>query len=382
MSYYESVDEIGFNITDYADRLRRYDVEWKVVTMISQKTGENKPITIYDIAKEAGVSPSTVSRVLTNSANVRSEKRDKVLALIEKYNFKPNALAKGLADTKTRTIGVLAADIRNPYYASLYVAIEKAARETEYTVVLVNSLGDTDTERELLGKLLEQRVDAIIQLGGRADDLVSNEKYVELINQVMSTTPVIVTGKLDGTRCNTVRLDSMQAMELLMEHLLELGHEKIALIGGRRDVLATFEKIQRYKQILSFKKIEFDPELIAEDTGYDFESGYQAMKEMLIAGKKPTAVIAINDFSAMGIMKALEENGLNIPEDVSVVSYDNTYMAEMAMPPLTSVDYNYNEYGKKLIDTAVGVIEGKKINKMRMVNPTLVVRGSSGPVKM
>lgn len=347
--------------------------------MLPQRNNENKAITIYDIAKEAGVSPSTVSRVLTNSANVRSEKKEKVQALIEKYNFKPNALAKGLADTKTRTIGVLAADIRNPYYAALFVSIEKAARETEYTVLLCNSLGVTDTEKELLGKLQEQRVDAIIQLGGRVDDLVSNEEYVELINQVMATTPVVVTGKLDGTRCNVVRIDSMQAMELLMEHLISLGHRKIALIGGSKHVLATFEKLQRYKQILKEQLIEFDAELVAEDTGYDFESGYLAMNEMLDKGVRPTAVIAINDFSAMGIMKSLFEHNMKVPQDISLVSYDNTYMAEMAIPRLTSIDYNYDEFGKKLVDTAVSLIEKKKTGRVRMVNPTLVVRESSGP---
>lgn len=347
--------------------------------MLPQRNNENKTITIYDIAKEAGVSPSTVSRVLTNSANVRSEKKEKVQALIEKYNFKPNALAKGLADTKTRTIGVLAADIRNPYYAALFVSIEKAARETEYTVLLCNSLGVTDTEKELLGKLQEQRVDAIIQLGGRVDDLVSNEEYVELINQVMATTPVVVTGKLDGTRCNVVRIDSMQAMELLMEHLISLGHRKIALIGGSKHVLATFEKLQRYKQILKEQLIEFDAELVAEDTGYDFESGYLAMNEMLDNGVRPTAVIAINDFSAMGIMKSLFEHNMKVPQDISLVSYDNTYMAEMAIPRLTSIDYNYDEFGKKLVDTAVSLIEKKKTGRVRMVNPTLVVRESSGP---
>lgn len=346
--------------------------------MLPQRNNENKTITIYDIAREAGVSPSTVSRVLTNSANVRSEKKEKVQALIEKYNFKPNALAKGLADTKTRTIGVLAADIRNPYYAALFVAIEKAARETEYTVLLCNSLGVTDTEKELLGKLQEQRVDAIIQLGGRVDDLVSNEEYVELINQVMATTPVVVTGKLDGTRCNVVRIDSMQAMELLMEHLISLGHRKIALIGGSKHVLATFEKLQRYKQILKEQLIEFDAELVAEDTGYDFESGYLAMNEMLDKGVRPTAVIAINDFSAMGIMKSLFEHNMKVPQDISLVSYDNTYMAEMTIPRLTSIDYNYDEFGKKLVDTAVSLIEKKKTGKVRMVNPTLVVRESSG----
>lgn len=349
--------------------------------MQPQKINENKTITIYDIAKEAGVSASTVSRVLTNSANVRSEKKEKVLALIKKYNFKPNMLARGLADTKTRTIGVLAADIRNPYYASLFVACEKAARALDYTVILCNSLGETDKEVELLGKLQEQRVDAIIQLGGRVDDLASNVEYVELMNQIMAKTPVVVTGKLDGTRCYVVRIDAMKAMELLMNHLLELGHERIALIGGRRDVLSTFEKHQRYKQILKENMIEFDPELVAADGGYNFESGYQQMNEMLDKGVRLTAVIAINDFSAMGVMRSINEHGLRIPEDISVVSYDNTYMAEMAMPKLTSIDYNYEEYGRKLLDTATAMIEGRKAGQLRMVTPTLVVRGSSGPAQ-
>lgn len=345
-----------------------------------QKNGENKAITIYDIAKEAGVSASTVSRVLTNSANVRPEKKEKIQAIIDKYNFKPNALAKGLADTKTRTIGVLAADIRNPYYASLFVACEKAAREAGYTVVLYNSLGQLETEKELLEKLREQRVDAIIQLGGRVDDLVSNEEYVELINQVMVSIPVIVTGKLDGTRCSTVRIDAMMAMELLMEHLLSLGHTKIALIGGRRDVFTTFEKHQKYKLLLKENLIEYREELVDEDSGYDFESGYRQMNKMLEKGVRPTAIIAINDFSAIGIMKSLQEHNIRVPEDISVVSYDNTYMAEMITPRLTSVDYNYDEFGRKLIDTAISQINGSRGGKVRMVTPTLVVRESSSVV--
>lgn len=345
-----------------------------------QKGSESRAITIYDIAKEAGVSPATVSRVLTNSANVKQEKREKVERLIAKYNFKPNALAKGLANTRTKTIGVLAADVRNPYYASLFVACEQAAREAGHTVVLYNSLGKTENEVELLGKLVEQKVDAIIQLGGRVDDLVSNIEYVEIVNQIMSTIPVIVTGKLDGTRCHAVRIDSMKAMELLMEHLLDLGHEKIALLGGRKDVLATFEKYQMYKQILRENQIAFDPELTADDGGYTFETGYQQMNEMLAKRTDMTAVIAINDFTAMGVMKSLNEHKIRIPQDISVVSYDNTYMAQMAVPSLTSIDYNYEEYGRKLIDTSIAMIEGRKKDTLRMVTPSLIVRESSGQV--
>jgi LacI family transcriptional regulator len=346
-----------------------------------QKGIENRAITIYDIAKEAGVSPATVSRVLTNNANVRSEKRNRVLALVEKYNFKPNALAKGLADTKTRTIGVLAADIRNPYYASLFVACEQAARAMGYTVILCNSLGEMENEVELLQNMKEQKVDAIIQLGGRVDDLVSNVEYVEIVNQVMSTTPVIVTGKLDGTMCHSVRIDSMKAMDILMNHLLELGHTRIALIGGRQDVLATFEKYQKYKLILKEHNIDYDESLVSNDGGYDFETGYTKMNEMLDKKVVPTAVIAINDFSAIGVMKSIAEHGYKIPEDISVVSYDNTYMAQMVTPKLTSIDYNYDEFGRKLIDTAVKLVEGNKNDMLIMVTPTLVVRESSGKAR-
>lgn len=340
---------------------------------------DKSAITIYDIAKEAGVSAATVSRVLTNSANVSSEKKEKIQELIEKYNFKPNVMARGLADTKTRTIGILSADIRNPYYASMFVACEQAAREAGYTAILCNFLGDRETEKRLLLSLQEQKVDAIIQFGGRVDDLVSQEDYVELVNRIMETTPVVVTGKLDGTMCHSVRIDSMQAMELLMEYLLGLGHRQIALVGGRRDVLATFEKYQRYKQLLEKNHIAFDPRLVTDGGSYDYETAYREMAQMLDDGVEMTAVIAINDFSAMGIMNCLTQRGYRIPEDISVVSYDNTYMAEMGVPPLTSIDYNYEEYGRKLIDTATALIEGRKVGRLRMVTPTLVERQSSGP---
>ena len=172
----------------------------------------------------------------------------------------------------------------------------------------------------------------------------------------------------------------MKAMELLMEHLLDLGHEKIALLGGRKDVLATFEKYQMYKQILRENQIAFDPELTADDGGYTFETGYQQMNEMLAKHTDMTAVIAINDFTAMGVMKSLNEHKIRIPQDISVVSYDNTYMAQMAVPSLTSIDYNYEEYGRKLIDTSIAMIEGRKKDTLRMVTPSLIVRESSGPV--
>lgn len=347
--------------------------------MNAPRVNESKAITIYDIAKEAGVSPSTVSRVLTNNANVRPEKKERVQMIIDKYNFKPNALARGLADTKSKVIGLLVADVRNPYYAALYVACETAAREAGYSLLSSNSLSEMEEEELLIGKLQEQKVDAIIQAGGSVDDLSTNLEYSEFINQIMATTPVIVTGKLDGTQCHMVQIDHMQVMDLLMNHLLELNHRRIALVGGAMHVSSTFMKVQRYKQILQKNMIKLDPELLMVEGGYSTETGYELMNEMLDRGTRPSAVIAINDYSAAGIVRSIVEHGYRIPQDISVVSQDNTFLTQIVAPNLTSVDYDYDAYGKKLIETAIAVIEGKKVGMLRTVTPKLVIRDSSGP---
>lgn len=345
--------------------------------MRSPKDGKNREITIYDIAAEAGVSASTVSRVLTNKVKVSDDKKAKVLALVKKYNFKPNTFARGLSDTKSRTIGILMADIRNPYYASMFIACEQAARKENYSVILYNFLGDMKLEEELLGRLQEQRVDAIILLGGHEDELNTDVEYVEMINSVMSVIPVVITGKLDGTQCSMIRIDNMKSMDLLMNHLLPAGHKKIAVIGGRMDVLSTFEKVLRYKQILRSNGIDFDQDFVGQNGAYDIHSGYAQMNALFEKGKIPTAVIAINDFAALGIIRSIHEHGLNIPDDISIVSYDNTYISEASIPALTSIDYNYEKYGHLLVKKAIALINGVSGEKLQIVEPALIVRESS-----
>lgn len=340
-----------------------------------QKPMENKAITIYDIAKEAGVSPATVSRVLTNNANVRREKKEKIQYLIDKYNFKPNALARGLADTKSRVLGIIAADIRNPYYADMFLSCEKAAQAAGYTVLLCNSLGITEQEIRLLEMLKAQKVDAIIQLGGGVDDRISNADYVERVNQITNTIPMVITGKLDGTRCYQVEIDSMKAADLLMEYLIKLGHRRIALVGGNLEVTSTYEKYQQYKKVLQKYRIDLNKEYIVEGN-YDYQSGYVGMSKLIRHENMPTAVIAINDFSAAGVVRCIMDHNYRIPEDISVVSYDNTFIAELQIPKLTSIDYDYETFGKQLVDTAISAIEEKEVSVLQRIDPTLVIRES------
>lgn len=348
--------------------------------MENRKTNENRAITIYDIAREAEVSVSTVSRVLTNSANVKQEKREKIQALIDKYNFKPNAMAKGLSYTKRNIIGIIAADVRNVYYANVFVSCEMAAREAGYTVLLCNSFGEKANEKELLEMLYEERVGCIIQLGGMVDDLVSDMEYVEKVNMIINNIPMVVTGKLDGTMCYQVQIDAMKAVDLIMEHLIDLGHKSIALVGGRLDVQSTFEKLQRYKQVLKNYRLDYHEEYI-KTGGYDYETGYEKTNELLKFPKPPTAIIAINDYAAAGIMRSIAEHGLRVPEDISVVSYDNTDVTKILTPRLTSIDYDYEKYGKTLVETALAAIEMKPIPRIQLLTPRLVIRESTTTVK-
>ncbi len=338
-----------------------------------------KSITIYDIAEEAGVSASTVSRVLNGSASVRKEKREKIQQIIEKYNFKPNALAKGLSDTATKNIGIMVADVRNPYYSELFVACEKAAEKNGYSVALVNFHSSNERELTQLDNLARQRADAIIQMGGRVDDLITDDAYAEQIRRISASIPVVITGKLDKTSVHSVVIDESHGMDLVMDHLISLGHTKIALVGGEMRVVSTYKKYQSYQESLQKHGIVEKGEYVV-NSGYDPESGYEAANKVLSLKDRPTAIITINDFAASGALRSITEHGLRIPEDISIASFDNTYIANLTVPKLTSIDYNYKEYGKKLVDTAIKVANGQDIDFVQMVEPRLVIRESTGPV--
>lgn len=339
---------------------------------------DRESVSIYTIAKEAGVSPATVSRVLTGKAKVSKEKGDKVRELIEKYEFTPNALARGLSNIETKMIGIMVSDIRNPFYATLVVECERAANEKGYMTMLCNSLGSNELEYSYLEKLASQRVDAIIQVGGKVDELVSDEAYVETINKIANKTPVLITGKLDGADCYQVNIDEGQAMEILLEYLIENGHREIALMGGRSNVKSTQDKRFRYRQILRKYGLAVVDDYIVTGNTYDIEGGHEAMKQFLRKDiPLPSAIVAINDFTAIGIMRCLREEGLRIPQDVGVASFDNTYVAEVGMPSLTSVGYDYRQFGERLIDTAIAAIHKEEPPRVQLVKSRLYIREST-----
>jgi DNA-binding LacI/PurR family transcriptional regulator len=338
-------------------------------------------ITIYDIAREAGVSPSTVSRVLTNKTCVSEKKRQIVNNIIKKHNYRPSAAARSLS-IGTRVIGLMVADIRNPYYAAMTIECEKAANEQGYTVLLCNMLGDHALEDDHLEKFYAQRVEAIIQLGRWTDDLVSDPAYVEHIRRISRTIPFITTGKLDGVECFSVTFNHAHAMKIVMDYLISLGHREIAFIGGEQSVQSTYIKLNQYIESLETHKLKFRKDFFQEGW-YNDSVGYSSLERLLNAKIRPTAVIAINDVCAIGAINAAQDHGFSVPGDVSVAGFDNTFLATLIRPSLTTVDCNYPLFGKTLIDIAIQAARKKTPPHEVFIEPQLIIREScSYPAKL
>lgn len=341
---------------------------------------EKETISIYRIAKEAGVSPATVSRILTGSARVSQEKQEQVRRVIEKYNFHPNALARSLRYVEKKLIGLLISDIRNPFYSMLAAECEAAAYRRGYLLMVCNSLGDNSAEPGYLDKLYDQRVDAVIQIGGKTDERTSDPAYVKQVNRMAQHMPFVTTGCLEGTDCRRICIDEERSMTLAMEYLHENGHERILFAGGSEAVRPTAEKRGIYRKCLEKYKIPVREEYILEG-GYDVEDGERMMAAFLESGcGLPTAVLAVNDFAAVGVTHVFRAKGIRIPQDISVVSFDNTFVAETCAPPLTSVGCDYRSFGELLIETAVQAAHGQKTPGTRQILPALTVRESSGRV--
>lgn len=353
-----------------AGRLRHVPGEEETVMAKSE-------LNIYTIAKEAGVSPSTVSRVMTQNARVSEEKRQRVEEVIRKYDYRPNALAQGLASPKTKVIGLLSADLMNPYYAALLTKCEEEIHKRGYYPMIFSPMNSYELEVRYLQKMFDMRVDAIIMMGGKSDQLVTDPEYADLINRLAESVPVITTGKVEGARCWQVCIDEMSGVDLAMEHLFSLGHRHIAMIGGHDRSKSTYDKRMRYKSILRSHGITFRERYVPE-SDYDIEGGYECMNRLFETNRTmPTAVMAINDFSAVGVMRSVKEHGLGIPEDMAIVSFDNTFIVDTVMPRLTSVSYDYDSFGKTLVDTAVRLIQAEQVPMIQQIASRLVIRNST-----
>lgn len=333
-------------------------------------------VTIYHIAKEAKVSPATVSRVLTGSANVREPAKSRVLELINKYNFKPNVMAQSLYLKQSKMLGIILPDIDHPFYSMIVKELERQALEKGYTCLLCNSMQNFSIEQAYLDNLISRQVDGIVFLGGRINQTQPTEELrTGMIDALRHVPIVFVNGKMDGVDAHTIRTDEASGVRRLLDMLDHHGHQTIGLLGGEVGVSSTDEKISVFRETMKEKRLTFKEEWI-HSSGYSIEAGEQDAMHLIHLDDRPTAVLCINDFVAIGAIKMFRKFGLKVPGDISVTGFDDTYLAEHFPPGVTSVNHNYQKLAKKTIETLVGLIAQEEQEKETVIPTYVTVRNS------
>jgi LacI family transcriptional regulator len=331
-------------------------------------TTPDSPPTLEMVAKEAGVSIATVSRIINGTAKVSAERKGAVDAAIAKLNFRPNAAARGLALGKSNTIGVITQAIDSPFYGEGLRGIEDYLQQRGYTALFMSGNWNEEDEGRCMAELLSRRVDGIIIFSGRLDDrrLASYAKQV----------PIVVSGRsLKAPGVFSLPVDDERGALLATRHLIELGHRRIAFIAGIFDHPDAQLRFKGYRRALADAGIAQDPKLVMPGDFHE-EGGVAATLRLLESGAKFTALFCVNDQSAYGACLALHRSGLNCPRDVSVVGFDDLHSSLYRVPPLTSVRQSIRVLGESSGEAMLQMLAGQKPN-ISLPQVELIVREST-----
>jgi len=331
--------------------------------------------TIYDIARGAGVSIATVSRVLNNSPGVKEETRQRVLAVIKELNYSPNVMAEALTSKKTYTLGLLIPDIANPFFAELARGVEDRANFHGFNVIICNTDNKQHKESDYLRLLKQKRIDGLIYAAAET----GSPGIKELTRKGFPV--VLLAREIEGLDLDAVLVDNVEAAYVATKHLVELGHRKIALVTETLNIKSSRDRQRGYLQVLTEEGIIAVPEYQVFNVG-SMMAGKKAAKQLLSLTNPPTAAVAFNDMVAIGIIEGVKEMGLKVPRDLSVVGFDDTIIASVTDPPLTTMAQPIHQMGSYAIDRLVGLINGEGNDAKRLVlEARLVVRRSTAFVR-
>jgi LacI family transcriptional regulator len=337
------------------------------------------PSTIGEVAARAAVSTATVSRVLSGSVPVRPATRTRVLAAVEELGFRPSGIARSLKLRRTRMLGVIITDIENPYYPEIVRAVEDAARELDYALLLCNGADDPERESSYLEALAERRIDGIIIATSGMD--VRHARWL-----AHAPVPVVLMNSETGVPgIPAVLSDNQAGGRIATEHLLELGHRRIGHITAAAIHEAAAPRLAGVREALDSAGIGSRDLVVAEGDGH-VGGGERAMDELLRLAPELTGVVCYNDLTAIGAFRSLRSHGLRIPGDVSVVGFDNLDLAAYVDPPLTTVVQQKAVMGRWAVERLAALIRGQvpggsKGDDASVVHlqVRLLVRESTGP---
>ena len=326
------------------------------------------PMTIERVAQAAGVSPSTVSRILNGTAVVSGAKKQAVDDAIAKLGFVPNPMARGLAGGRTLSIGVVTQAIDSPFYGAALRGIEDELDPAGYSPLFVSGHWNAGAEARCIDVLRSRRVDGIVVLTGRLSDAA-----LAACAQAM---PVVVTGRnLTAPGLFSLNFDNFEGGRLATKHLIDLGHQRIAFIAGDQDHPDANERLRGYRAALETAGIAFEPELVVPGEYHEI-SGLLAVDRLLERQQRFTAIFAANDQMAVGAALGLKRRSLRVPEDVSVVGFDDLPSSGYAIPPLSTVHQPAYELGRLAAAAMLQLLAGKTPDA-EMPAPRLVARESS-----
>jgi DNA-binding LacI/PurR family transcriptional regulator len=328
--------------------------------------------TIYDVARLAGVSTATVSRALNGSGQIAPATRAAIDAAVEQLGYQPNTAARSLVTRSTQTIALLLPDITNPFYAALMSGIQEQALEAGYTMLLCTTEGDPEREEQYLSLLRAKQVDGVL-----VDGLVLPPDRIARFTR--DGLPIVCLDRdVDSRAVPLVQVDNRLGARLATEHLLSLGHTRIAHVAGAPELGISDERTGGYRDALTAAGIESDPKLVAVGSFLE-EGGHEAMRSLLERSDF-TAVFAANDLSAIGVMSAIVESGRSVPNDVSVVGFDDLRLSRFTIPALTTVHQPAVEIARRATQLLLDLAAGRDVPQLRhLLEPTLVVRDSTTP---
>uniref|UniRef100_A0A7V3ZHW1 LacI family transcriptional regulator n=1 Tax=Dictyoglomus thermophilum TaxID=14 RepID=A0A7V3ZHW1_DICTH len=334
-----------------------------------------KRITIDDIAKLSGVSKSTVSRVLNNSPGVKEETRKKVLEIVKKYDYIPNIIASGLVKKRINTLGVIVSDITNPYYSVLVKGIEDICRAYGYGLLLCNTDGRVIEEVKHVKLLIQKNVDGIIFASSKLESPALNimKNNVEYF---------IFVGRLPSVYedYDYVVVDNFLGAYMAVNYLISLGHRKIAYLSGTWNTWPNVKRFEGYKKALEDNGLEIDNKYIFNGD-FSLEAGYNIGLKVLNMQDRPTAIFCANDMSAIGFLEACWELGFRIPEDISIMGFDDIPLSSFRSIQLTTVSQSIYDQGAFAGKILIEKIQKKHKDKTQIIlPPKLVIRKTCAPL--
>lgn len=328
---------------------------------------------LEEVAKRAKVSTATVSRVLNNIEVVRGTTRARVLKAVEELKYQPNLHARTLAGGKSRTLGMIVSNMENPFFVDVFRALDADAHSHGYEVVIAN----TDYRAEQL--VASIRLMIARRVAGLA--VIVSEMDVNLIEELSDSKIPVVFFDVGAPRKNlsNVRVNYNRGIERIVEYLYDLGHRRMAFVGHHPTLGPTSLRERTFIETVSSHAPNVEWRTAVDADG--LEGGRHAVRELLQSGFRPTAIICVNDFMAVGVLRELREQGLRVPEDVSVTGFDNIRLSEFCYPPLTTAHIPRDRIGHIVFETLVPDLprsrpQGKEV----VVDPELVLRESTGPV--